>query len=150
MPLPVGGNRKYVDIPEWMVNEYFDDVRAEASTISEVKKELNDFEEHLEAFIIKSSFTNPSTITNTSDFTDELFDKYWGSNTDLYPRFAHLFLSGNTRVFLKAIISSVLSGSSIRMIKATFIYGQTMYDFTWIKGQTPIISEYTIQVISPT
>ena len=31
VPMPVGGNRKYVDIPEWMVNEYFDDVRAEAS-----------------------------------------------------------------------------------------------------------------------
>lgn len=32
VPIPVGGNRKYVDIPEWMVNQYFDDVRAEAST----------------------------------------------------------------------------------------------------------------------
>lgn len=31
VPMPVGGNRKYVDIPDWMVNEYFDDVRAEAS-----------------------------------------------------------------------------------------------------------------------
>ena len=27
MPVPVGGNRKYVDIPEWMINEYFDDWR---------------------------------------------------------------------------------------------------------------------------
>ena len=32
VPMPVGGNRKYVDIPEWMVNEYFDDVRAATST----------------------------------------------------------------------------------------------------------------------
>ena len=31
VPMPVGGNRQYIDIPEWMVNEYFDDVRAEAS-----------------------------------------------------------------------------------------------------------------------
>ena len=31
VPIPVGGNRKYIDIPEWMVNEYFDDVRSSAS-----------------------------------------------------------------------------------------------------------------------
>lgn len=40
VPLPVGGNRKYVDIPEWMVNEYFDDVRAETSTISNIIEKL--------------------------------------------------------------------------------------------------------------
>lgn len=38
--LPVGGNRKYVDIPEWMVNEYFDDVRAEASNVSDIIEKL--------------------------------------------------------------------------------------------------------------
>ena len=40
MPVPVGGNRKYVDIPEWMVNEYFDDVRAEASNVSEIIEKI--------------------------------------------------------------------------------------------------------------
>lgn len=40
VPIPVGGNRKYVDIPDWMVNEYFDDVRAEASNVSEIIEKL--------------------------------------------------------------------------------------------------------------
>lgn len=40
VPMPVGGNRKYVDIPEWMVNEYFDDVRAETSTVSDIIEKL--------------------------------------------------------------------------------------------------------------
>lgn len=40
VPIPVGGNRKYVDIPEWMVNEYFDDLRAETSTVSNIIEKL--------------------------------------------------------------------------------------------------------------
>lgn len=40
VPMPVGGNRKYVDIPEWMVNKYFDDLRAEISTITMLVMEV--------------------------------------------------------------------------------------------------------------
>lgn len=40
VPIPVGGNRKYVDIPDWMVNEYFDDVRAETSNVSDIIEKL--------------------------------------------------------------------------------------------------------------
>lgn len=39
-PIPVGGNRKYVDIPDWMVNQYFDDLRAEISTIAMLVMEV--------------------------------------------------------------------------------------------------------------
>lgn len=35
VPIPVGGNRKYVDIPDWMVNEYFDDVRVKSEIVSQ-------------------------------------------------------------------------------------------------------------------
>lgn len=40
VPIPVGGNHKYINIPEWMVNEYFDDVRAEASNVSDIIEKL--------------------------------------------------------------------------------------------------------------
>jgi hypothetical protein len=61
VPMPVGGNRKYVDIPEWMVNQYFDDLRAEASNVSDIIEKLRRID------VSNGSSTTVSTIYAPDD-----------------------------------------------------------------------------------
>lgn len=39
--IPVGGDRTYVDIPDWLQNRYFDDVRSESSLVPEISNEVS-------------------------------------------------------------------------------------------------------------
>ena len=64
--MPVGGNRKYVDIPEWMVNEYFDDVRAETSTLKTISK-LQQENEVLRNALSQSTFFIPEGTTTITE-----------------------------------------------------------------------------------
>ena len=66
VPMPVGGNRKYVDIPEWMVNEYFDDVRAETSTLKTISK-LQQENEVLRNALSQSTFFIPEGTTTITE-----------------------------------------------------------------------------------
>lgn len=66
VPIPVGGNRKYVDIPEWMVNEYFDDVRAETSTLKTISK-LQQENEVLRNALSQSTFFIPEGTTTITE-----------------------------------------------------------------------------------
>ena len=68
VPLPVGGNRKYIDIPDWMVNEYFDDVRAETSTLKTISK-LQQENEVLRNALSETTYIIPEGVTEIVETT---------------------------------------------------------------------------------
>lgn len=169
VPLPVGGNRKYVDIPEWMVNEYFDDVRAETSTllvkieninndINEIKsdmqgvtQDLDDISEELDCLIIRAALVNDEVrIQNTSDFTDELYRKY-ASRTK--PKFAilELHITSSTHYYKALINTSSVSQATVMEASFITVNGTYMsiYKFNWsLSGTvgTPTVSHTSLNL----
>lgn len=82
VPIPVGGNRKYIDIPDWMVNEYFDDVRAEASTLKTISK-LQQENEVLRNALSQSTYFIPegTTTITINTITDKTKCFYYIPNS---------------------------------------------------------------------
>lgn len=151
VPIPVGGNRKYVDIPDWMVNEYFDDVRAETSDllvkieninngINEIEsdmrgvtQDLNDLSGELDCLTIRAALVNNEVIIqNTSDFTVELYRKYFSYTK---PKFAILKLqiTSNTYYYKALINSSSVSHGNLMEASFITVNGGYMgiYNFRW-------------------
>lgn len=169
VPIPIGGNRKYVDIPDWMVNEYFDDLRAETSTllvkieninngINEIEsdmrgvtQDLDDISEELDCLTIQAALVNNEVIIqNTSDFTDDLYRKY-ASHTK--PKFAilELHITSSTHYYKALINTSSVSQATVMEASFITVNGTYMsiYKFNWsLSGTvgTPTVSHTSLNL----
>lgn len=103
-----------------------------------------DIQEQIECININAAYV-PATgevhITNTSDFTQQLFSKL---NVYDEVRFAVLHLSITSSTYhLKAIINTAAL-THTNALEATFINDDTLYTFYWTSNGTPTLTRRTL------
>jgi len=103
----------------------------------DIQDQLDDISGELDCLLIQAALVNGEVvIQNTSDFTNELYSKYFSYTK---PKFAILKLqiTSNTHYY-KALINS-LSVSQGNLMEASFITvatGEYIYNFTWLRTVT--------------
>ena len=122
-----------------------------AKSNAELTQDLNDVSEELDCLVIRAALVNDEVrIQNTSDFTDELYHKYFSYTK---PKFAilELHITSNT-YYYKALINSSSVGQG-NLMEASFISvnGTYMgiYRFGWSRSGTvgtPTVSHTSLNL----
>lgn len=108
-----------------------------AKSNAELTQDLDDISGELDCLLIQAALVNDDVIIqNMSDFTSELYSKYFSYTK---PKFAILKLqiTSNTHYY-KALINS-LSVSQGNLMEASFMTmatGEYIYNFTWLRTVT--------------
>ena len=106
-----------------------------------------DMQEQIECIDINAAYV-PATgevhITNTSDFTQQLFSKLYVHDE---VRFAVLHLSVTSSTYhIKAIINTAAI-TQANALEATFINDDTLYKFYWTSNGTPTLTRRTLSFV---
>lgn len=118
-----------------------------AKSNAELTRYTDDIQEQLECIDINAAYV-PATgevhITNTSDFTQQLFSKLYVHDE---VRFAVLNLSvSSSTYYLKAIIN-IAAITQATALEATFINDDTLYRFYWTSNGTPTLTRRTLSFV---
>lgn len=118
-----------------------------AKSNAELTRYTDDIQEQLECIDINAAYV-PATgevhITNTSDFTQQLFSKLYVHDE---VRFAVLNLSvSSSTYYLKAIIN-IAAITQAHALEATFINDDTLYKFYWTSNGTPTLTRRTLSFV---
>ena len=118
-----------------------------AKSNAELTRCTDDIQEQIECIDINAAYV-PATgevhITNTSDFTQQLFSKLYVYDE---VRFAVLNLSVTSGTYhIKAIINTAAI-TQATALEATFINDDTLYRFYWTSNGTPTLTRRTLSFV---
>ena len=135
--IPVGGDRTYVDIPDWMQNRYFDDVRSESSLVPEISNEVSHKAEQKDLTDIFVTGTKNNTGSTISAGTYFYVNGQLALCKQAISANADLTLNTNYELVTAGALNKLMSNVNASLYDATTVQNVSItVDTTKITGGT--------------